>query len=373
MSKRVIGNRVISNRNEAMRIMDALEGVDEELLERCENSGSRAGKTRAASGKRDGYRRQYWARCAAVLALIAVGAVSYRGLQVSRQLEDNMSGGGSDGVSGVAVTDTLSGSEENFMERGEMEPEAAAENAPGTAGSAVTQGVDSTLDDFQGSSVNVPNSYGEEGASNGGQGASNTGQGAANKDSLGADRNVETQSVRGDEPMVAEGCKQEAPSQKLKEAEAREVETLGSYVPTKLPEGYTFESASYYAEEGKLSLCWVRGMDSIMLFIRQVKEGETVQTVDAARPETYDERLYEIPHAETVPEEYRQTINSPVFAKDDFSLEIVCSRVLSYGMDSGDTSTPRGNFSVLYDGVLVRFSGRGTPEQIWEMFDSIEE
>ena len=40
--------------------------------------------------------------------------------------------------------------------------------------------------------------------------------------------------------------------------------------------------------------------------------------------------------------------------------------------DQGDTDTPRGNFSVLYEGgVLIRFSGRGTAEEIWEMFCSM--
>ena len=42
--------------------------------------------------------------------------------------------------------------------------------------------------------------------------------------------------------------------------------------------------------------------------------------------------------------------------------------------DAGDTDTPRGNFSVLYpDGVVVRFNGRGTAQEIWEMFCSMGE
>ena len=58
-------------------------------------------------------------------------------------------------------------------------------------------------------------------------------------------------------------------------------------------------------------------------------------------------------------------------AVKDFNLEIVKSRMKSYD-DQGDTDTPRGNFSVLYEGgVLIRFSGRGTAEEIWEMFSSM--
>ena len=58
-------------------------------------------------------------------------------------------------------------------------------------------------------------------------------------------------------------------------------------------------------------------------------------------------------------------------AGKDFNLEIVKSRIKSYD-DQGDTDTPRGNFSVLYEGgVLIRFNGRGTAEEIWEMFCSM--
>ncbi len=52
-------------------------------------------------------------------------------------------------------------------------------------------------------------------------------------------------------------------------------------------------------------------------------------------------------------------------------MEIVESRMKAYE-DSGDTATPRGNFKVLYpDGVLVSFNGRGTAQEIWDMFCSM--
>ncbi len=105
-----------------------------------------------------------------------------------------------------------------------------------------------------------------------------------------------------------------------------------------------------------------------------IEEADPVPaTVDIARAEIYDVRLYEIPYGETVPEEYREVFQDPVFAVEDLSLEVIESRMASYN-DSGDTDTPRGNFRVLYpDGVLVRFNGRGTPEEIWEMFCSMGE
>ena len=71
--------------------------------------------------------------------------------------------------------------------------------------------------------------------------------------------------------------------------------------------------------------------------------------------------------------EREQEETVPVFAREDFSLEMIESRMISYS-DSGDTDTPRGNFRVLGSGgVLVQFSGRGTAEEIWEMFCSMED
>ena len=152
---------------------------------------------------------------------------------------------------------------------------------------------------------------------------------------------------------------------------AGQIEGLGEYVPETLPEGYKFESAysNQDLDRENLTVSWSRGMDMILLHLEQTQG--TVETVDVEKPEIYDERLYEVPYGETVPEEYRQIFQDPVFALEDFSLEIVESRMKAYE-DSGDTATPRGNFKVLYpDGVLVSFNGRGTAQEIWDMFCSM--
>ena len=154
-------------------------------------------------------------------------------------------------------------------------------------------------------------------------------------------------------------------------AQAREDAVLGAYVPTALPAGYAFEEGHRVTEsqEPNMTLCWIRGMDSITLHLERTANPPA--TVDVEETESYDQRLYEVPYGETVPEEYRQTFDNPVFAVEDFNLEIVKSRMKSYD-DQGDTDTPRGNFSVLYEGgVLIRFNGRGTAEEIWEMFCSM--
>lgn len=162
----------------------------------------------------------------------------------------------------------------------------------------------------------------------------------------------------------------------LTEAEAMEIAVLGEYVPVTIPAGYVWESARVYENEDtgeaeELSLTWLNGMDSINLFI-SVADASAVRLTDKEAKETYDVHLYEIPYGETVPEEYREVFNEPVFAEADFTLDIVEAR-MKVVSDQGDTDTPRGKFAVLYeDGVLVRFNGDGTAEEIWEMFQSME-
>ena len=66
-----------------------------------------------------------------------------------------------------------------------------------------------------------------------------------------------------------------------------------------------------------------------------------------------------------------------MYAQEDLSLEAVeGSMALSSdtgGTDTGGTDILEGKFSVLYpEGYLVWFDGRGTAEEIWDMFCSIE-
>lgn len=168
-------------------------------------------------------------------------------------------------------------------------------------------------------------------------------------------------------------------SEFISEEEARAMETVGAYVPRTFPTGYQFESAHRIEEDGITSgvgLCWTRGIDDIMIWIYDTKvdtSQEKFLIADISKPKTYDVRLYEIPYADTVPEEYREIFEHPVFAEQDLSLNIVKSRMKISDADSGDTDTPRGMFSVLYDdGILVKFNGRGSAEEIWEMFESVQ-
>ena len=386
---------------EAMRIMEALSGVDGELLERCEAAGAgaregaearaearegAAGAREAAArpagrnGKRKAFRWQYLSRFAAVLALAVVGAASWRAFWLyGDKAEDGSAGSG------------LSGSVSQESLALDLEPAPNAFPVEATAAPA-------------GAAINSQPETETEGAEDGFKGSADGVQvivpGAADKYSVGNQQQAVSgaqQSVTGEKPAVPGGRKEDclaAPSSRLTAEEAGQIEPLSDYIPVSLPAGYAFVSASYGTlampedfagqtgasgakEEacegpGRLTLLWSKGEDDILLSIQETDStAETGGTVDVEKPETYDARLYELPYGDTVPEEYREAFMDPVFAKDDFSLEIVRSRVISYPGDGGDTDTPGGWFSVLYDGVLVYFNGRGTPEEIWEMFASM--
>lgn len=339
--------------NSAMRIMDALSGVDQELLERCEQSGQ----------SRSGYHRPLWQQTrawAAVLCLAVVGAASFGGYRLTQMKGMGSASGGGENAAysmeTVELADETAKGEESVGEGADAAPQEAA----GLDGAEVPlQSTDKAESEF---GVQRQENIADA-EKNGSQAAAGT-----NDSDDGADAEAAKEELNTD----MDGCLP-LQAQKLTETEARGTEVLGSYVPTVLPKGYGFESASRNLDrqEENLTLCWSRGMDSILLGIE--KPDSAPDTVDIARAETYDVRLYEIPYGETVPEEYREIFQDPVFAIEDLSLEIIRSRVASY-QDRGDTATPRGNFRVLYpDGVLVRFNGRGTPEEIWEMFCSMGE
>lgn len=364
-------------RQEAIKIMEALAGVDEELLARCE-AGKQAGEGRKGWNKKKNLYLWRLSSCAALLCVFVVGALSWRELgKLSREGGVDMS---------MSEVDGATGGMPGSVPAGAVSPTAAAvypEALPpagaaygnfgagdgGKAGSGMSDMNAETSMEAKSEGVQ-PGSYEEFMADNRqvGDGIKKT----TSKESLMAQQESDKAETDGQGKILSDEACIAAPREKLTEAEARQIEPFSSYIPSKLPAGYVFEEASCDPERNWVRLCWCRGMDSIRMGFETV-DGDKPETVDIAKPESYDERLYEIPYLDKIPKEYWYTFQSPVFAKEDLSLEIVRSRVLSYSGDTGDTSTPRGNFSVLCDGVLISFNGRGTPEQIWEMFSSILE
>lgn len=323
----------MSKKESALRIMEALSSVDQELLERCDISDAKEKK----SAKRKVTKVSvFWRRTtAACLALIVVGTLSWNGL---RLMNETSSGGNRnnetadlDQVTGYVAPQALDSNAEDL---------GSIENEEGTDGTENVSFVEQMV----------------------------RGENQENNDN--PDENPEVQDLESDmQKLSSETCVDYVDySAKLTEQEARSEAVFGAYVPEDIPQGYTFEAA-HSSTEG-LNVTWTRGMDYIMIFLSITQE-ENLETVDVERTETYDERLYEIPYGDTVPAEYREVFDDPLFAAEDLSFEVVSSRMKSVA-DAGDTDTPRGNFSVLFpDGVVLRFNGRGTAEEIWNMLESV--
>ncbi len=136
--------------------------------------------------------------------------------------------------------------------------------------------------------------------------------------------------------------KQGAMAETLSEAQARETKILGSYLPVTVLDGYKFESAYCVGDTenaGSLSVCWKNGADEIWI---TVTTGEPAGHGDSAV-------AFRNLTKEWIAEQMKTTENE------------------------NDTDTPEGNFTVVYEnGVLVKFSGRGSADSIWKMFQSIE-
>ena len=322
-----------------LRLMEALSGVDQKLLLRSECR-----------------RRPYWAygsAVAACLALVVVGALSWNGLRMiwtSKGGAGSSSAGDNGYDSSPMLADARSNDTAEFAEleddSGNYGTSAVAEDT----GSGNTEPVyDATKEDLADTEKQIQDM----------------------ESSKEHDESTKSTDGQPEDSPVFSGSREEEvcgyprdSREELSEKEARNTEVFGAYLPKNLPRGYTFESGR--GSDSGITVTWARGMDYITISV-SLAESESTVTVDIAKPETYDVHLYEIPYGETVPEEYRQVFNDPLFAAEDLSLEVVRSRMKSV-RDAGDTDTPRGNFSVLYpDGVVLQFNGRGTAEEIWKM------
>lgn len=343
----------MSKRSDSMKIMQALSDVDEDLLSRSESW-----KGEADRRKRNANR--LWislGSCAAAICFAAAGVAGWQGIQISEEARINQ-----ELFSPEPMPMALADEGGDELQERPNEQIFPGEGQEGEASDRMKQGVDALAQREQERDeerrVDLANMETE-----------NMVQGGTADDLDSAEIMIDDGSY--DKEISSSPLHT---AEELTEEQARQVEVLGTYVPT-VPMGYAFQEARLHQKGGEhsLSISWAKGMDYIMISIGIVDEEETA-VVDVSRPECYDQRLYEIPYSYTVPEEYRKTVDHPIFAAEDLSLDIVKSRVLNRGEDRGDTDTPRGDFYVLYPGgVQVRFNGKATPEQVWEMLSPLSE
>ncbi|MBE5884722.1 MAG: hypothetical protein E7291_10015 [Lachnospiraceae bacterium] len=331
---------------DAMRIFEALSGVDEELLIRCEDD---CGEPILVKKPRPIW--YYGKVLAACFCFVVCGAVL---LHIGTTVFQNTGNSADSAVQEV---------EEAAVEECAVEEDGVladiADSLPDVAGAVVADEEAKAVGGTQEEGITTEGAVEEY---------------VAVKESATGTNEQSAQSSEKDEALIQNQQECDCLPDLRREIsleEAKQVVALGEYVPDILPAGYVFESCMGKSnqETGEvigLSLCWTKGMDSIMLNISKVDVADIMVT-DVSKPETYNVHLYDIPYADTVPDEYRSCFHNPVFAVEDFSLAVVEARIKVIE-EAGDTATPRGNFALLYEeGILVEFSGRSDAESIYEM------
>lgn len=158
-------------------------------------------------------------------------------------------------------------------------------------------------------------------------------------------------------------------------AQARQEMDFAPYLPTREPEDFAsytgfnkeFHGILHYQEgvQNYMLVRWSQWYDNVEVWVH--RDGYySYDLADPARPETYDLRLYTIPWSESVPREYRDTVDLPAFRAEDMSLAIVEAR----GIEK-DTGGLNFRFEVVHpDGTVVSYRCDGmTARQVWELVE----
>jgi hypothetical protein len=145
---------------------------------------------------------------------------------------------------------------------------------------------------------------------------------------------------------------------------------FGAYLPAHIPEGLRFESARRVltTRDDSLFAMWHSpppGLNSISWTVAKPVQDDFNRLVSAADRHKYDTALYSIPWFSSVPHQYNEYFQNPVFA--EISLDIIQARTFRQGR-SGAESWQTASFSFLVgDGIVTIFANGLTAEQIWEM------
>lgn len=152
--------------------------------------------------------------------------------------------------------------------------------------------------------------------------------------------------------------------------EAQQEAAFAPYLPASAPAGYgEFEGNLFYQAGTKntLFLRWSQGYNDVTVRVSLPEGGAPGgEPVDVNNPAAYDVRLYSIPWCDSVPEEYRETVDHPIFRAQDMTREVVAARSRSY-QDAGDMDGPRIDFTIRYsDGTEAVYTSKGLSEDaLW--------
>lgn len=118
------------------------------------------------------------------------------------------------------------------------------------------------------------------------------------------------------------------------------------------PDGFSFAQAARVAEgsQDELRVRYENEEGYIGLTIRHMREEYSDRMADTDNAYSYDLSLYKAPFLETVPDEYKASVDRPIFELSELSADILDARTQQDG---------RRRFSVLSDGLLTDVDAKG--------------
>ena len=321
--------------DQAVKIFEALSDVDQELLERCEQKGSR--KNAGVYGL---YRR-YGKAMAACICLIVAGAVSWGGYQLITGSGSDSSGAASAELSNMAQSMTAADREADGGENTAGSEGKGTETAGGVTGSALDGADTSAASDKK---------FGE-----GAEAEQDTDE--VHVETATASDAPSTTPIEDSKQQIMQGLENQMSADKvdrLKESELalsdsrREIPweeacataPFNNYLPTVLPAGYEAFSARRSSSPDTWDNVIFKWTDGDHILFLDMTQGEVVTREEIERRDGLWEYLAEDFRKEQIPQ--IQPADEPI------------------------------SFTLYYaDGMRIGFSGYITADEMWEVVESI--
>jgi len=146
---------------------------------------------------------------------------------------------------------------------------------------------------------------------------------------------------------------------------------FGALLPLNIPPGMEFGTGARIVNQdtNSLSADWSKPWESSLLWnISEATDFDTARVISPEDRHKYDISLYAIPWMDSVPPEYINYLNDPLFLLEDITREVLYARVDESRMVRG----LRMNFSVLVGDIVIRISADGlTVDEILDMLPAV--